>query len=265
MARRGGVHRRGRGRDRGGYPLLRRLITRPRLGFLGVVVAATLGGGALVRQVPRILVRLSAFQVENVRVEGARYLTEDQLRTAAGIVEGTNLWESKEGWIRGAQGHPLVRTVSVRRTPPNGLVFQIEERDPVAFVAAGTLHPVDALGIELPIDPAKSLLDLPIVTAATPDSLGALGIRIAAQELGAIGSLAPDVYEVISEALYEDGQMTLRLGDSLIRLRYLPPITKTRLREAMAAMNDWVARFDRGAPGEIDLRFEDQVVIRARS
>lgn len=240
-------------------------IRHPRFGFVVVVAVATVGGGALVRQVPRLLVRIPAFEINTVGVEGATYLTEDEARRAAGIVEGTNLWEPKDPWIRGLQSHPLVRSVSVRRMPPGRVVFQVAERAPVAFVATGALHPVDEAGVELPIDPSKSLVDLPLVTVVSTDSLELLGARVAARELGKISSLAPDVYAVISEAIYEDGEITLRLGDSLTRLRYLPPISELRLREAMAAMNDWVARFDRGPPREVDLRFHDQVVIRAGS
>ncbi|MGI9625347.1 MAG: cell division protein FtsQ/DivIB [Longimicrobiales bacterium] len=234
---------------------------RPKVGFIVVLVVA-MGGAALFRKVPGLLSGLSIFEIKEVRVQGAQYLTVDEAALAAGIGTGANVWDPKGPWLMGIQSHPLVRTATVRRIPPDVVSFDVEERHPVAFVSDEVLHPVDGAGVRLPIDPTEARLDLPVVAAADSDSIAQSELRTLAEEVGRIESIAPDVYAVISEAVYEDGQIVLRLGDFLTRVRYLPPISEIRLREAMAAMNDWAARFDSGRPREVDLRFDDQVVIR---
>ena len=228
---------------------------------LGAVAALIVG----VRQAPKVLSGFAMFEVREVRVQGGRYLTEEMARQAAGIVSHSNLWDPKETWLAGLESHPLVRSATVRRIPPGTLTFEVVERDPVALVPGDVLEPVAGDGTQLPIDLSRVALDLPIVLLSESDSAGALEARVVAQELGRLQGFAPDVFAVTSEARYEGGHVTLRLGDSLTRLRYLPPLSEVRLREAMAAMNDWAARFNQGPPREVDLRFEDQVVVRARS
>lgn len=254
-----------RTRQKGGERRSRKLTASRRwLGFVAVVAVTALAASGM-RRVPGLLARLPVFGVREVRIEGARYLSEVQVREAAGIGEATNLWDPKDPWLAGLEKHPLVKAVSVRRIPPGTLAFRVQEREPIAFLARDVLQPVDESGIELPIDPARGHLDLPVLLPPGADSAAILAARTVAGEIGRVADFAPDVYAVVSEASWESGDVVLRMGDSLTRLRYVPPLSEVRLREAMAAMNDWVARFDRGPPREIDLRFDDQVVIRAAS
>lgn len=237
---------------------------RRALGFVAAgIIAAALAAG--IRHAPRVLARMSVFQVQTLRLEGVTFLSEAEARQAAGLHPASNIWEPKEVWIHGLESHPLVRSARVRRIPPSTLAVRVVERTPVALTAGSVVQPVDPEGILLPIDPVAAHLDLPILLLNPTDSTQALSLKRAAAVLSRIGDEVPDIYAVISDVQYRDGEMILRLGDALTRLRFRPPVSERRLREGMAAMNDWSGRFDQGPPGEVDLRFEDQVLVRARS
>ena len=137
------------------------------------------------------------------------------------------------------------------------------EPAPVGLVASPLVMAVDRRGNVLPVDPADPVLDLPVLRVMTPRADAFWGMRVLAREVGRMAEAAPEVFAVISEARIGDREVTLLLGDSEVRVRYEPPITEMRLREAIVALNDAMARLD-VPPREIDVRFADQVVVRTR-
>lgn len=140
----------------------------------------------------------------------------------------------------------------------------VETPAPVGFVASPLVEVVDRHGNILPIDPAEAVLDLPVLRVLTPRAEMLWGLGVLAHEVGHMAEMAPEVFAVISEASIDDREVALLLGDSEVRVRYLPPITELRLREAIIALNDAVERLEDGSPREVDLRFADQVVVRTR-
>lgn len=138
------------------------------------------------------------------------------------------------------------------------------DRAPVGLVASPLVVAVDRRGNVMPVDPADPVLDLPVLSVQTPTAESLWGLRILAHDVGHMAEMAPEVFAVISEARVGDREIALLLGDSGIRIRYVPPITEARLREGIVALNDAVERLGEDKPREIDLRFEDQVVVRTR-
>ena len=134
---------------------------------------------------------------------------------------------------------------------------------PVGLVASPLVVAVDRRGVVLPLDPADPVLDLPLLRVMTPGADAFWGMRVLARDVARMAETAPEVFAVISEARIGDRGITLLLGDSEVRVRYEPPINEMRLREAIIALNDAVARLAE-PPREIDLRFADQVVVRTR-
>ena len=116
----------------------------------------------------------------------------------------------------------------------------------------------------MPIDPANRVLDLPVLRVLTPTAESLWGLRVLAHDVAHMAEMAPEVFAVISEAQVGDREIALVLGDSEIRLRYMPPITETTLRKGIVALNDAVERLGDEQLREIDLRFDDQVVVRTR-
>lgn len=227
--------------------------------FLAVAALAAL----LVRAVLGILPGLPLFLVDEVRVSGADYLTPTDVRTAAGLDDDANLWQPKAEWLEALESHPLVESAEVRRRLPSTLVFHVTEAKPVALLAAPVVEAVDRRGVRLPVDPSRPVLDLPVIRVVNPDPAAApLGVSLLAREAAHLNEVAPEVLAVVSELLLEDGLVTLLLGDSGPMIRYRPPISERRLRDGIVAMNDALERFPDRPPGEVDLRFEDQVVVR---
>ncbi len=134
----------------------------------------------------------------------------------------------------------------------------------VGLVASPVVVAVDRGGNVLDVDPADPVLDLPVLRVLTPKAASLWGLRVLARDVGHMADMAPEVFAVVSEAQVGDREVTLVLGDSEVRVRYVPPITEMRLRHGIVALNDAVERFGAGQPREIDLRFEDQVLVRTR-
>ena len=226
------------------------------------LVAATGAVALLVVNAPSLLARLPYFRVETVEVTGLSYLTREEVLAAAGIDPSTSVWEPEARFANRMEAHPLVRSATVTRELPSTLRLAIREAAPVGLVASPLVIAVDHRGNKLPIDPTEPVLDLPVLRVLTPLAAASWGIRLLARDVGRMAELAPEVFAVVSEARLDDHQVTLFLGDPGVRVRYLPPVSAVRLREAMIAINDAVERFPDSGPREIDLRFADQVVVR---
>ena len=243
-------------------PVSRRLAVRRiarRSGILGAVAAgavlAALGGFHL-------LTRLPVFRVERVEVTGTGYLARESVRAAAGVDSATSVWESTARMEARLRSHPMVAAARVERELPSTLLLTVEEAVPVALVASPLVEPVDRYGNLLPVDPTTPMLDLPLLRVVTRRAALSWGTRLLARDVGYLLEVAPEVFAVVSEARLNDREATLVLGDEGIRVRYLPPISEHRVRDAVIALNDAHGRFPERVTHEIDLRFADQVIVR---
>ncbi|MGY1779421.1 cell division protein FtsQ/DivIB [Geodermatophilus sp. SYSU D01036] len=150
--------------------------------------------------------------VRSVRVDGATTLTAGQVRTAAGVAEGTPLLRvDVEAAAARVARLPQVADVTVTRGWPRSVVVTVVERRPVAVVEqAGTRSLVDRDGV---------LFDT--VTGEAPD--GVVPLEVAAPgpddpatraALGALVSLPADVRAQVTGARATTGEdVTLTLAD----------------------------------------------------
>lgn len=223
----------------------------------GVALAALITWGAIL-----LAAASPYFQVEHIEVTGTGYLTRDEALAAAGVDRTTSVWAREASLLDGLVAHPLVASAHVTRQLPRTLLFEIDEAEPVGLIALPMVVAVDRHGNVLGIDPGDPVLDLPVLRVATERARALWGARLLAREVARMADVAPELFAVISEARIDDEQIVLLLGDSALRVRYHPPITEERMRDAIIAMNDAVARFPDDLPREVDLRFADQVVVR---
>ena len=237
-------------------PLSRRGLAKRFASGLAAAAVAVLGLWATAR--------LPVFRVDDVEVAGLRYVSANEVRALAGLDGRASIWGLKAEWRRRVESHPMVDSVRVARRLPSTLVFRVVEAEPVALVASPLVMAVDGRGSPLPIDPADPVLDLPLVSVLGSDSAAA-GLAVLAREMKHVAQVAPEVFAVISEAHLQDRLVTFHVGDSGLKIRYAPPISHRRLREGIVAMNDALERFPGVALTEVDLRFEDQVVVRTSS
>jgi cell division protein FtsQ len=210
---------------------------------------------ALVGTVPwwgrTLLRRLDFFHVRTVEVLGTRYLDPADVVRELAVDTLQSVWDPLAPLEARVALLPQVREVRVQRRLPGTLVVRLEEREPVAFVAAPTgLRAHDAEGRALPIDPSRTRIDLPIL--AEPDT-GLLRL------LDEVRVAEPAFYRRVSE-LRRVGpdEIVFRLFTTSVRAR--PTVSASRLADIHPVEADLARRRVRAA--ELDLRFRDQVIAR---
>jgi cell division protein FtsQ len=164
-----------------------------------------------------------------------------------------SVWEPLEPLVARVAAHPQVAAVVVTRKLPGTLVVDVTERRPVALVPAGAaLRAVDERGVLLPLDPSRTPVDAPLVTAAPREA-------VVYHLLGAMQREAPRLYARISFVRsVGGGELLLQLAD--LPVRTMTTVTLARLSDIEPVERDLARRQLRAA--ELDLRFRDQVIAR---
>lgn len=228
-----------------------------------VVLAALIGAGSPI-WAPPLLQTLPAFRVEKVEVVGTRFLAPDEVAARADVPPGASVWDEPERWRLRVEEHPLVERARVRRSGFHALEISVEEVEPVALAAGtGTLRPVSADGVLLPLDPARHGLDLPILLL---DGASADGDRLRGGHAGtlvrALSRLQEEdpgfVGEISSLRILADGGIEVRMVESThAGTVLLPPGEPARaLRRVELALGE-----QEGAVETADARFRNQVVL----
>ncbi len=153
--------------------------------------------------------------VRDVRVDGASTLTAEQVRTAAGVAEGTPLLRVDVSAAEGRVARlPQVASVQVARGWPGSVVVTVVERRPVAVVEdAGTRSLVDASGVlfdTLTGEAPDGVVPLDVPTPGPGDP----AMRAA---LDALVALPADVRAQVAGAEADSGEdVTLTLRDGTV-------------------------------------------------
>lgn len=206
---------------------------------------------------------MDTFRVRHVEVVGTRFLEPYSVVRAAGLTSMSSLFDDRRGWLAGVRTLSLVDDVRVRRHFPSTVVVEVREVMPVALVSAGTLRPVDAAGRLLELEPAGSILDLPVVSGVEVEDDGvAPGASASAvATVAALRERAGDVADRLSQAelVGEDLWLTFREGQAMAVLSSAAtPVELTQLR---LALSDLASRGELAQVRTIDVRFRDQVVV----
>jgi cell division protein FtsQ len=212
---------------------------------------------------PPALRRLPFFAVRHVEVAGARLLAPQEVLAASGIRTGGSVWDESAPWEAALRRNPLVASARVERRLPDGLRIVVSEKRPAGLVDAGTLVPATAQGEILPVDPSRVPVDLPIVRASARSAAG----RALLASAGRLGDLDPALMARVSEVRpgSAPGELLLATSAPSALVRVPADADEGALRRLDAALDD-VRRRGAGGPGQepvrMDLRFEDQVVVR---
>jgi hypothetical protein len=233
-----------------------------------LLVAGAMALALAATRVPDALAEVEAFRVTAIELQGERYVALEDLEGHLGDVLGRSVWDDPDPLARRVEMHPLVREARVRRRFPSTLVVHLVEREPVALIPTPALVPLDREGRRLPLDPAVHRMDLPLVQpvrepwsegiSLTPSEIGLL-----AGEAHRLRELDPALLASASElALTPGGDILIRMGEPRITLLYRTPVPTSRLRQGLRVLADARDRRPDEAPLTIDLRFDDQVVVR---
>jgi cell division septal protein FtsQ len=230
--------------------------------LLALMMAAAWGTRAAARQ-------MAFFRVRTVEIRGVRYLQPNDIVSRLHIDTVASLWDDLEPYRQRIRLHPQVSQVRITRRMPGTLVVTIQENLPIALIqtAAGLL-PFDSLGRQLPIDPARTTLDLPIVATADPVLLKLVGaIRAEEPRLFArIEEVRRTARDEILLTLSRGSAATSIAGDTAalehrtLRVRIPIGLSVERLADIFPVETD----LDRKQlkVGELDLRYRDQVIAR---
>lgn len=208
---------------------------------------------------PRALRGLDYFHIQTVQLEGARFLTPTSVVAALGADTAASVFDDPARFVAKVESIPLVARARVRRRLPGTLVVTIVERTPVALVAtANGFRGVDSSGTRLPIDPAISAFDAPVV-------LPALGARDTAADrrlfnlLGTMRAKNPALFDAIEEVRrVSSSEWQFRTTRQMVRAA--PQVTLARLADIFPVEQDLARRHIRAA--ELDLRFRNLVIAR---
>jgi len=231
--------------------------------LVGLLMAAAWGTRAGARS-------MAFFRVRAVEVKGTQYLRPEEIVARLDVDTLASLWDDVEPLRRRIANHPQVSSVEIARKMPGTLVVTVEENLPVALVpTAKGLLPYDSLGKQLPIDPSRQPLDLPVVATRDP---------ILLKLVGAIRSLEPMLYARVQEVRRTgrqeiqltlspvEGEANVEPGDTVperrrsLRIRATAGLSVARLADIFPVESDLARR--KARVDELDLRYRDQVIAR---
>ncbi len=226
--------------------------------LVALIMAAAWGTRAAARN-------MAFFRVRSVEIRGARYLQANEIISRLKVDTLASLWDDLTPYRDRVRGHPQVSDVTISRRMPGTLVVTIKENLPVGLIQTPTgLLPYDSMGKQLPIDPARTNLDLPIVATDDPVLL---------KLVGAIRAAEPQVFARIEEVRRTGrNEILLTLSRSNVATGAVAPekgtlvvrvpvgLSVERLADIFPVETDLARR--QVQVGELDLRYRDQVIAR---
>jgi len=206
-------------------------------------------------------------EVRRVEVTGTRFLAPHEVLESSGIALGHHLLDDRGPLQRALLAHPAIASAEIIRKPPHTLRVRIDEKRPIAFIEDGTLRAVDGTGAILPFDPALVPMDLPIIRGSLADTVRAPALLRAIAETERLTALDPALMREISEIRLSNGSdrvivLTHALGEVVVPFG-VPHERIVQIRSVFADVEQRFPRDSTGAvPARLDLRFEDQIVVR---
>ena len=225
-------------------------IARWRLGVGGALLVAILASPLWG---PTMLRQLDFFRVRRIELRGARYTPTAEVLARLNVDTTRSVWDPVGPLAARVRSHPQVEAVTVSRKLPGTLVVELTERRPVALMSTPDgLRAVDEAGRRLPLDPSRTPVDAPIVSA-TPRDTAVYHL------LGAMQRDAPRLYARVSSlARRGTDEIVLQFAD--ITVRAMTSVTLARLSDIEPVERDLARRQLHAA--ELDLRYRDQVIAR---
>jgi cell division protein FtsQ len=211
-------------------------------------------------------------RVEEVVVEGNRVIPSREILALAKVPANALLFELDLFEIeRRVQKNEFVKSAAVHRDLPNRVRITVEERTPVAAVVMnGRPYYLDADGVVLP--PARSpfIFDLAVLTGALPTAELLVGrqtknrtVLDALHVLAVARAIDEHLHANISEVKLNGGAgMMLYTSDAAVPVILGRTNIGAQLVKLAAFWKEVVARQGAENMQYIDLRFEEQVVVR---
>jgi cell division septal protein FtsQ len=222
-------------------------VKRAKLALIGIAALLVLTTPVWA---PLLLRRASFFHVRRIEILGARYLAPSDILGRLHVDTTTSVWDPTSPLVARLTGHPEIERAVISRKLPGTLIVEITERTPVALVAApGGFRVYDARGIPLPIDPARVVIDAPVLMLRDTAVL---------RLLGALRDRMPGMYARVTSVRRMADELVFQFPTQPVRV--MQNVTLDRLSELEPVEADLERKQLRVA--EIDLRYRDQVIAR---
>jgi cell division protein FtsQ len=185
-------------------PERRQVLRRWTLAGIALVVVATLAVAATYTPV---------FAARDIRLRGSAGISRAEVLSVARVDDGSNVFHLDTLAVeRRLERDPRVLDARVTTSLPNTLSITIVPRRPVAVLGTGVVgtHMVLVGADGVLIGPAGAAVDLPMLTGADGNPLGAGDLVTAAATAGALGSSLRRTVEAVIVA--NDGSLKVRLA-----------------------------------------------------
>jgi cell division protein FtsQ len=213
----------------------------------------------------------SDLKVKRVTIEGNRIVETAELTQLIKVPKNTQIQEIDLMAVRrNIMSHHFIKDAVVERDLPATLKITVKERVPLAIINSAEILYLDEDGVVLPHSISKQLFDLPVLTGM-PDGLslapGATlhnaDIQEALRILANSKLVSRELYHLISEVqLRNGGDIVLYASEWGVPIIFGRGEIPNKLVRLEAFWNDVVR--ERGSDNlqYVDLRFDDQVVVR---
>lgn len=213
----------------------------------------------------------SSLVVKNILVTGNRVVEKNEILQLAHVKPGEKMYDLDLMVIqRDVTSHYFIKEVVVERDLPSTLKIRVVERTPIAMINSPELLYLDPDGVVLPHSISHELADLPVISNVpngvrlsvgailqNPDFLEALDILSTAKMVN------KELYYLISEIqLRNGGDVVLYTADGGVPVLFGRGEAPGKLVRLETFWNDVVRERGTAALQYIDLRFEDQIVVR---
>jgi cell division protein FtsQ len=209
--------------------------------------------------------------VQRVVVDGARVLSAQQIYALASIPMKTPLYAlDLLGARQRVLTQPFIKSVRFHRQFPDVLRIRVTERTPIASLNNGQMRFIDAQGVLLPFVSSMVKLDVPMISgvdgiqkAVPGEPLSSAEVKTAIELLQTAQTIDSSMFHFISEINMNNGKDIILYSTDLG-----VPITLGRgeiPKKLLMLQSFWNGFVKTASPEKlqsIDLRYEDQVVVR---
>lgn len=209
--------------------------------------------------------------VASVVVRGTSVVKTSDIVALAQIAQGTPLFSLDLAAVkRHLEQHPYVSSASVQRDTPDRITIVIYEREPIAIVLSDHRFYLDSAGVVLPAVRSEHVFDLPVITGAFPAGecvpgrrVTAPAVRHAVALLNTALAIGDETYRRISELhVGEHGDLILFTAEYGIPVIVSDEDATEALLRLDGFWKDVVSLYGARGLEYVDLRFDDQVVVR---
>jgi cell division protein FtsQ len=211
------------------------------------------------------------FMVRDLHTEGNRIVSSSEIIGLAAIPKNQKLFDVDLNQARKRiRTNQFIRSVSVNRDVPDRISITVEERVPVAAILGEKTLYIDAGEMTPPPVRSEFIFDLPVLTGALPFAECVPGKRVssdvlreALQIVVTAQKISDDFYRLISEVHVDPAHsISLFTSESGVPVLFGRGDPAGKLVRLEAFWREFVSQRGAGELQYIDLRFEDQVVVR---